>query len=382
MSGAVHDDPVASAEPPDGAGETATLRDSGSRIPLRNVWLLMYYASDLSRLAESRDTGVEDRPDELPDFIAELLASAVEARLRRQLNAGYETQRANLTRVRGRIDMLTTVTHQLLKRGEIHCRFDILTVNTVRNRYVRGALAMLAPKVGPELAQRCRTLARTMEEMGVGRAVPSSRELSTQRPGRNDNEDRLILAAARLAFELNLPSESSGGHSFYRIDRNPDWLRRLFEKAVRGFYAINLPPYGWKVRSSGRCSSWPVTDPSDGLLAILPTMTTDIELTRPCGRSVIIDTKYTAILSANNHDQTRLKTDYIYQLYAYVMTRSAIDDRATGPTEGMLLHASVGVDVLEWGTIQGHRFTFATVDLAADSRLIRDRLLEVVLTDR
>ena len=43
-------------------------------IPVRNLWLLMLYASDLFR---NRGIG-EDSPDELPDLVAQILADAVE----------------------------------------------------------------------------------------------------------------------------------------------------------------------------------------------------------------------------------------------------------------------------------------------------------------
>ena len=46
---------------------------------------------------------------------------------------------------------------------------------------------------------------------------------------------------------------------------------------------------------------------------------------------------------------------------------------------GMLLHPAVeGDDVFESGVIQGHEVRFATVNLAASSRAIRERLLSVV----
>jgi 5-methylcytosine-specific restriction enzyme subunit McrC len=83
-------------------------------------------------------------------------------------------------------------------------------------------------------------------------------------------------------------------------------------------------------------------------------------------------------VTAGSHNNERLKSGYLYQLYTYVMTRSAIDGTKDVPTEGMLLHASVGEDMLESGTIQGHRFTFATVDLAGESQAMRRRLLDVV----
>ena len=64
------------------------------RIPVRNVWLLLLYASHLyphiyRELPESRRVAVEDAPDDIPNLVAELLARAVERRLRRNLSFGY-----------------------------------------------------------------------------------------------------------------------------------------------------------------------------------------------------------------------------------------------------------------------------------------------------
>ncbi len=110
------------------------------RIPVRNLWLLMLYASDLFRMRGNDHVGLEDNPDDLPDLVAEILTHAVEQRQRRQLSLGYQTRKAILSRVRGRIDVLTTERHQLLARGLVACKFEELTIDTPRNRFVRAAL--------------------------------------------------------------------------------------------------------------------------------------------------------------------------------------------------------------------------------------------------
>jgi 5-methylcytosine-specific restriction enzyme subunit McrC len=58
------------------------------RIPVRNLWLLLLYASDLARFGDRFDAAVEESPD-LPDLVARLLCFAVEHRLRRNLSRGY-----------------------------------------------------------------------------------------------------------------------------------------------------------------------------------------------------------------------------------------------------------------------------------------------------
>ena len=114
------------------------------RIPVRNLWLLLLYASDLFRETGSKDLSREENPDRLPDLLAEILAHAVEQRLHRRLSVGYEERRLGLNRVRGRIDLLRTERRSLLDRGLIACRFDELTMDTPRNRFVLAALARIS----------------------------------------------------------------------------------------------------------------------------------------------------------------------------------------------------------------------------------------------
>ena len=88
-------------------------------IPVRNIWLLMLYASRLYReLPSRRRYGVEENPDELPNLVAEILTGAVQRRIRRNLTFEFQRSRADLTRVRGRIDALRTERRGLLRQGQ------------------------------------------------------------------------------------------------------------------------------------------------------------------------------------------------------------------------------------------------------------------------
>ena len=184
-------------------------------IPVRNVWLLMLYASDLVRMRGHDRLALEAMPDDLPDLIAEILAHAVEQRQRRNLNRAYRPRRAVLDRVRGRIDVFATERHQLLQRGKVACRFEELTINTPRNRYVRGALDSIARIIKDrQLMHRCRSLAHSLRGMGVTGIVPTPTQMSADRFGRHDANDRFMVAAAKLAFDLALLTEDEGNQPF------------------------------------------------------------------------------------------------------------------------------------------------------------------------
>ena len=72
------------------------------RIPVRNLWLLMLYASELTRTKGVSEAALEDDVDDLPELVARLLANSVERRLRRNLTYGYRHRAAVQRRVRGR----------------------------------------------------------------------------------------------------------------------------------------------------------------------------------------------------------------------------------------------------------------------------------------
>ena len=365
--------------------EAASANGHGAvgRIPIRNIWLLMLYASRLYReLPPARRVAVEDNPDELPDLVAEILTRAIERRLRRNLSFAFRRTSADLRRVRGRIDLLRTERRQLLARGRVACRYEELTVDTPRNRYVRAAVQQLVKVAGSAaLVSLCRAADARLEAAGVNSdpalAYPRGRSaVAAERRGRIDSEDWTMLAAAELAFSLALPTEAAGGTYLRSPDRDAVWARRLFEAAVAGFYDVVLSPQGWST-CSGTQMRWQVEDETPRLRELLPSMTADIVLESP-NRRIIIDTKFTAIVTAGYYRKATLSSGYLYQIYSYVRSQEQADDPRSLDAVGMLLHPSVDGDVFEAAVIQGHEFRFATVDLSAPSPAIRDRLRQLV----
>jgi len=357
------------------AVEAVTCTQAG--IPIRNLWLLMFYASELRHLGEQR-AGTEKTPDQLPDLVAEVLCHYVVRRLRKNLSRSYQARQEVLSRVRGRIDLHKTTANRLLERGQVACEFEELTLNSPRNCYVRSALAHLAGLVADQkLKKTCRMLSSQLLQLGVTGPVPTRAQILNERFGRHDAQDRPMVIAARLAFDLKMPTEQAEEHLLLKPNDDAHWLRRLFEKAVAGFYQVTLEPRGWRVRSSQK-HQWPTEDATAGLAAILPGMETDIVLEQPDqGRRIIIDTKFTAVLKAGQYDVTRLKSGYLYQLYAYLRTQEGRDSMADR-AEGMLLHPAIDFDLDEAVTIQGHRMRFSTVNLAGSTAEIRWTLLQRV----
>jgi 5-methylcytosine-specific restriction enzyme subunit McrC len=227
------------------------------------------------------------------------------------------------------------------------------------------------------VSHRCRTLSRALGERGVGALRPAREELAKDRIGRNDADDALMVALSRLIFDLSLPTEEAGKARMYDPDREEYWVRKLFERAVGGFYRFELESKGWSIRC-GEKMSWPFSEASDGLAAILPMMYTDIQLDESgSSRRIVIDTKFAAIVTPGRFGNDRLSSTYIYQLYTYLRSQEDKDARWQS-ADGILLHPAIGTSVNENAIIQGHRMFFATVDLGGSSDSIRARLRQLI----
>jgi 5-methylcytosine-specific restriction enzyme subunit McrC len=351
-------------------------------IPLRNIWLLFLYAADLVQMRQELQREVEAAKD-LPDLLGRLLAQAVETRIRRNLTRNYRSRKAELFRVRGRIDLLSTETGQLMERGQVACRFHEHTMNTPRNRLVRIALDRLATRVSDEgTAHRCRGLAADFSRAGVTGSRPARNEMAGDQIGRNETTDRLMVALAGLVFETMIPTESEGTAIVPGAEATEHLIRRLFERAIGNALRLELEPLGWQVHQGQRLS-WPIAAATPGLPAILPGMQTDIELNQPeTGRRVVIDTKFTNIFTSSNYRDSMLKSGYLYQLYTYLRTQECTDDPASFATEGMLLHPQVGDTVEESMRIQGHKLSFRTIDLSASPRAFEAEIRRLAVTTR
>ncbi len=348
-------------------------------IPIRNIWLLMLYASEYFKQVENSNIQVEENPEDIPDLIAEILAAAVEKRLKRNLSYGYIAKHQVLNRVRGRIDIFTTERNQLLARGKVACQFTELTVDTIRNRYVRSALDELAGIVSrPDLRRRCHTIAASMRRVGVIGARPSRSELSLDRIGRHDHFDMHMLAVAHLAFDLALPTELVGSRFLSSPGRDEQWMRTLYEKGVAGFYSVVLDKHQWQV-SAGRPIYWYIQDKTSEIDRILPTMRTDIEVVDKIGgHKFVVDTKFTSILKKGWHRTETLSSHHIYQMYAYLRSQEDRDDPLCDHSTGILLHPVVGYKLDESVTIQNHQIRFITIDLTKPATVIREQLLQAI----
>lgn len=349
-----------------------------------NKWFFLHYAPEFFEYTESKNesAGKAENPHWLANIIAHHLAEIVELRLKRNLNLSYEPRQEILRRVRGRIDILKTERRQLLQKAQIACRFEELTVDTPRNRFVRDALEKIASLVeeNPKLSNKCRMQALNLRRSGVKGAAPDIKQMRNQRYGRNDKNDKKMVDMAIWAFELHLP-DGKQSFDFIPPERDEEELHKLYEKAITNFYKKALPSEGWKVSSQvkkhWKSVGWKKYKDKDPEMVVsyietkyneetkkeetkkvkdkevketkFPAMKPDIILEKKDEgggktRTIVIDTKCKYIHQKNdeNKGEHKFVSADIYQIYSYLSSQEGRDDCNWSKTNtaGLLLYPS------------------------------------------
>lgn len=289
--------------------------------------------------------------------------------MRLGLPRAYVAVDGELGAIRGRLDVLRSVRAQAFERGRAHCRYEAYSVDSPRNRIIRGTLARLlsdpvlwagtATGAMAEIRRRLERCDAAMIDVAVGPATRAG--IRRERPGRNDPEDRLVLALCELILEMAMPTEISGADHLLEGNRDTRLLRTVFERFVARFFDQKLSPHGWQVEAQ-RWLDWPVSAASTGMMEYLPRMQADIILRPPASkRRIIIDTKFTEVLAHGRTGNEIFKSAHLYQLYTYMQTQAT---SSRPPDEGILLYPAIKRSISEYMELTAQKFRLETVDLA------------------
>lgn len=339
-------------------------------IPIANIWLLMLYASDLNLSHTRQAVAILDNPTSTSPLVA-WFVDLLEHYLQAPQHA-YLPQHQALSHIRGKVDLGQSYLRQSMQQGKVYCHYADLGFNYQQHQYLSWALhSMLKDRHEKALTMRLLRCQRQLHQLGVTlpvRAPDAVLQLSIL--GVEQPQLQQILVLAKLLLERKMPSTTAGQQRLQQPKKDDvHWLRRLFEKAMAGFYKKYLPKT-WQIWY-GAVLKWP----SDAQHEALPQMKSDLILQHQDGRCILMDTKFTQILQRGYYKNAELfKSQHIYQLYTYLRSQEYVGSRFQF-TQGILLYPSVGAVIQADVQIQHYPIGFYSVDLSQSARQIEQQLL-------
>lgn len=249
------------------------------------------YDKDLAE--KVRDVGSEGEISSLPNLFAHVLSEAVAQQLRRGLYRDYQPKEEVGPRIRGQLQVGSSVGRMLFRQGLAQCVFDEFSPDTLHNRIIKTTLLRLLREGGlhPDIALRVRMLLPRLHE--VGELELRARHFSEVRLHRNNREYGLLLDICRFIYEEAMPTPD-GEHAMTFRAFAGDWFKRkgrLFQTFVSRFFELRAAKDGWEVPKSPTFHH-PLQSAKPAEGAYLQRLETDVYVTHPSGRKVLIECKF------------------------------------------------------------------------------------------
>lgn len=324
-------------------------------IVIRNIYVMLAYAFRAVRSSGTERIAAEEF-DHLHDLLAEILAHGVGTQIKRGLHRDYLAQTEELATVRGRIDVVRSISSRSLTRGRLVCEYDEYEIDTPHNQALKSVIVLLI-RHGEVSALRKNKLRRVLPYLDAVTLVsPTSIRWDALTYHRSNASYRLLLGVCELIVRGLLPSEDTGATKLSAWFSDGE-MSALYERFLREYYAFHHP----ELSPGAPTIRWDLDQPSLHS-AQLPAMRTDVTL-RSGGRTLIIDAKYYGrTLQTGWTGKQTIHSGHLYQILTYVKNEDIGRD---GSIAGLVLYAQTDakaqpdLDVV----IQGNRIGAKTLDL-------------------
>ena len=331
---------------------------------------MLAYAFSVLNKSEYRALATEDF-DNAAELCAAILKRGVSLQLKRGLGQEYVNRTEALSSLRGKIEVTESVKSQAVWRRQLVCSYDEFSVDTTMNRVIKATVALL---VRSDISRaRKKSLKKLMVFFADVRDIDLHTVDWNMRFDRNNRTYRMLMAVCWLVVKGLLQTQSDGSTrmmDFFDEQR----MSRLYEKFILEYYRREHP----LLHASASFIDWVLDDNfSHGL----PKMRSDVTLSAG-GRVLIIDAKYHTSTMQTYYEKQSVKSENLYQIFAYVKNKQIAFERAEKSVEvsGMLLYAATDEEIQPDFTyrMSGNRISATTLDLDRPFEEIRAQLDGIV----
>ncbi len=319
-------------------------------IPVQNIYYLLCYAWDEFAPKQMEKIASENFPDAMHLF-ARLLATGARLLHQRGLETGYITLECSTSSPRGRVSIGETLRLAATQPTRVRCAHDEMSTDVLTNQILKATLGRILETAGirRELRAEVRQAQRLFER--VQRIELTPRVFYQVRLHQNNRFYAFLINVCHFLFESLQPVDRAGGLNFQDVLREPERLRRVYEKFVRNFYRRSQNFYAVKRDKM----TWTGSSVGGADFALVPQMETDVTL-RSASRTIVVECKYVESMYQQNYLKEKFRSAHLYQLVTYLRNLG-------GDSEGILLYPTAGVAMDQIYVLQEHRVRLTTLDL-------------------
>ncbi|MEO1517697.1 MAG: 5-methylcytosine-specific restriction endonuclease system specificity protein McrC [Bacteroidota bacterium] len=345
-------------------------------IPIQNIYYLLCYVWDKLEEGERVAVAAEDST-ELVDLFAKVLIRACTPLLKRGIDRAYLQKSQELGAIKGKLLLSESLKRNLLEKQRAICQYDEFSPDVLTNRILVATLQNLlqVPTLDKGLRRSIHHLLLKFPPLTPLQI--RAKDFDLVHLHRNNCLYEFPLRVCRIIHDNLLPRETPGEFEFVDFRRDDVKMRMLFERFLFQFYKREQDQF--RVRREH--IQWKMHPLDQESIPYLPRMETDITLESE-QQKIIIDAKFYRKTLQRNFDTSKLRSNNLYQLFAYLLNQENPEDARSMRVRGILIYPSTEEEFNFRYSYRGHRIEVCTLDLNQHWRGIGGRLRAILAGDQ
>lgn len=331
---------------------------------------MLSYAFQILKQGDYENVAAEQF-EKIHDLFAALLVKGVSRQLKQGLYRECVPVKEDLSVMRGRLNVNSTMALQMQRKRQLSCEFDEFSEDNIYNQILKTTIDRLV-RADDVDTERRQALKKLLVFFGnVNLIQPDHITWNRLIYQRNNRNYELLLNICYFILNGMLQTTENGEYKLLAFsDEHMEWL---YERFILEYYRQHHA----ELNPSAQHIKWNLTEePDNTMIQFLPDMRTDITLQKD-GKTLIIDAKYYGKAMIQNFDKSTLRSAHLYQIFAYVRN---MDTENTGNVSGLLLYARTEEDVFPDGKpfiMCGNSIGAKTLDLNQEFSVIAKQLDEI-----
>lgn len=301
------------------------------------------------------------------DLYASILIKGTQQLLKRGMGREYLLQEDNLSTLRGKVDISSSIKNQSLLKRQLVCLYDEFSLNSNLNRILKTTLiTLLKTDIDISKKKEIKKLLLYFTDVEI---LDIHHMNWNTRFDRNNQTYQMLISVCRLVINEALQTKTTGKKKLMDFEDDQE-LHQLFENFVFEYFkkefkdiSTKSPEIKWK------------TD--DEFSLMLPRMKSDIVL-ETNNQKLIIDTKFYEKNKSGYYGAQKVISGNLYQIFTYVKNEKEFNENQE--VSGMLLYATTEDQVeldLDYA-MSGNKISVKTINLNKDFSEIRKTLNTIV----
>lgn len=352
-------------------------------IPIQNLFYMLCYAWNVLSIKDAISVSSEKITNSY-NLLGRVFSYGVGKLIRQGFYRSYITNEDELSVLKGKVLISSTINNASLIKKKIYCEFDEFTSNNLLNQIIKYTLNALIKNNAIDSNIKNDLKKQIIYFNHIDESKPDKHNLQKLKFNKNNFIYKLLISIATILYNNTCVNENDGKtlfNDFYREEQ----MQRVYELFLLNFYALHLDKKTYRVHAPK--INWNIDDDAfeqwNDIFDVEEKITdrrTDIVIENKTEKiQLIIDAKYykDALVTAyQNEGIETYRTGHINQVRGYVL-----DSAFEGIKYGSLMYPTVYNDKLEKGKvlpIKDAHIVMKTINLNQDWQKIETDLLNFV----